>query len=494
MIRNRKLAVALTAAAVAAALSMPVHAAFFNDGEDQIEVLQQRVLDLSQAATNIQARASAEKRDLTTDELEELGKINDQFEHTELQIERLQQVAAMAARTAVPQQPRTQPSGQPQARGDDDDTQPQTQARTQPRPRASVPAQPRSTDVGKWGFRNEAEYLRAVMSASAKGGQVDPRLIANAPTTFGQEGVGQDGGFAVPPDFRTAIVTKVMGEDSLLARTDQMTTSSNGITVPADQTTPWQTTGGIQAYWESEGGQKTQSKPALTELTVKANKLVALVPLTDELLQDAPAMASYVNRKAPEKIDFKLNDAIINGTGVGQPLGILNSAGTLTVDAESGQAPDTVVFQNLVNMYYRMAAGSRSRAVWLMNADAEAQLPFMKFIDQGSGNAVPVYLPPGGLSASPYGTLLGRPVITSEAMPALGDAGDIVFGDMSQYMTVVKAGGIRQDVSIHLWFDYDITAFRFVLRVGGQPWWNTAIERLNGQTSRGFFIKLGARA
>jgi len=494
MIRNRKLAVALTAAAVAAALSMPAHAAFFNDGEDQIEVLQQRVLDLSQSATNIQARASAEKRDLTVDEMEELGKINDQFEHTELQIERLQQVAAMAARTAVPQPARTQPTGQPQVRGDDDDTQPQAQARTQPRPRASVPAQPRSSDVGKWGFRNEGEYLRSVMAACSRGGQVDPRLIANAPTTYGQEGVGADGGWAVPPDFRTNIVTKVMGEDSLLARTDQMTTSSNQITVPADQTTPWQTTGGIQAYWESEGGQKTQSKPALTGLTVKANKLVALVPLTDELLQDAPAMAGYVNRKAPEKIDFKVNDAIINGTGVGMPLGILNSAGTITIDAESGQSPDSVVYQNVNNMYYRMAADSRKRAVWLMNADAEAQLPYMKFIDQGSGNAVPVYLPPGGISATPYGTLLGRPVITSEAMPALGDAGDIIFADMSQYMSVVKAGGIRQDVSIHLWFDYDITAFRFVLRIGGQPWWNTAIERLNGQTSRGFFIKLGARA
>jgi HK97 family phage major capsid protein len=493
MIRNRKLAVALTAAAVAAALSMPAHAAFFNDGEDQIEVLQQRVLDLSQSATNIQARAAAEKRDLTADEMEELGKINASFEHAELQIERLQQVAAMAARTAAPQPPRTQPSGQPQARSEEDDP-PSNQARTQPRPRASVPAQPRAADVGKWGFRNEAEYLRAVMGASAKGGQVDPRLIANAPTTYGQEGVGADGGFAVPPDFRTNIITKVMGEDSLLSRTDQMTTSSNSITVPADQTTPWQATGGIQAYWESEGGQKTQSKPALTELTVKANKIVALVPLTDELLQDAPAMATYVNRKAPEKIDYKVNEAIIKGSGVGQPLGILNSAGTVEVAGESGQAPDTVVWQNINNLWYRLASASRSRAVWLMNADAEAQLPYMKFIDQGSGSAYPVYLPPGGVQNSPFSMLYGRPIITSEAMPALGDAGDIILADMSQYMTVVKAGGIRQDVSIHLWFDYDITAFRFVLRIGGQPWWNSAIERLNGQTSRGFFLKLGARA
>lgn len=85
-------------------------------------------------------------------------------------------------------------------------------------------------------------------------------------------------------------------------------------------------------------------------------------------------------------------------------------------------------------------------------------------------------------------------VCTSEAMPALGDAGDIIFSDMSAYMAVTKGGGIRQDVSIHLFFDYDITAFRFVLRIGGQPWWNSAITRPDGQPSRGFFIALGARA
>ena len=151
-----------------------------------------------------------------------------------------------------------------------------------------------------------------------------------------------------------------------------------------------------------------------------------------------------MNRKAPEKIYYKTNEAIIKGTGVGQPLGILNSAGTITVDAVSGQAADTVVFQNIMSMYYRMNAGSRRRAVWLMNGDAEEQLAFMKFIDQGTGNAIPVYMPPGGLSSTPYATLLGRPIITSEAMPALGDAGDSILAGIQSHMAVVTpAGGMN---------------------------------------------------
>lgn len=359
--------------------------------------------------------------------------------------------------------------------------------------RPSVPAQPRDhRRDGLGGFASSGEYLAAVMAASARGGPTDPRLIANAPTSFGQEAVGTDGGFAVPPDFRATIVSKVMGEDSLLKLSDTWTTESNSITVPVDQTTPWQSSGGIQAYWESEGGQKTQSKPQLGSITVKANKIISLVPLTDELLEDAVSMGNYVNRKAPEKIDFKVTDAIINGTGVGQPLGILASAGLVTIDAESGQAADTVIYANIANAWARMAPRARRNAIWLMNSDAEAQLQFMAF-PVASGTSVPVYLPPGGLSGSPYSTLYGRPIIVSEAMPALGNAGDVILADMKQYMSLVKASGLRQDVSIHLFFDYDITAFRFVLRVGGQPWWNAPITRANGPT-HGFFVALGARS
>lgn len=484
---TRKLTLAVTAASVAAFFGLSPNARVRADGSS-LEDMQNRLLELSQNANNIKALAEAEKRDLSDDERKDLDQIFAAFEELSSDIERHERLAGINAKLATPAGRQADPAGAA-------DPVQASASRAQldaGRARASVPAQAKDhRDTGKWGFRSQGEFLAAVIKSSGKGATADPRLIANAPSTYGSEGAGADGGFAVPPDFRTAIVQKVMAEDSLLGRTDQMTTSSNSITVPTDETTPWQTSGGIQAYWESEGGQKQQSKPALTEKTVKANKIIALVPMTDELLQDAPSMASYVSSKAPQKIDFKVNDAILNGTGVGQPLGFLKSGALVTVNPESGQAADTVRFENIVNMYTRMTSEGKRRGVWVVNSDVEAQLMRMQF--PGTGTAVPVYLPPGGLSAQPYGTLMGRPVITTEAAPALGDLGDISFVDMSQYMSVVKAGGVRQDVSIHLFFDYDITAFRFVLRVGGQPWWNAPITRLNG-LSRSPFVTLGARA
>lgn len=457
----------------------------FNDGA-AIEDLRDQAVELRDAMNAIQARADAEKRGLTNEEEKEIEKIFAEFENVEANIERRTKIEEINARTIMPNQRRTEPE-QLQANADREAEQGQRPAR-QRTPRVEIAS---SAEIrGNWGFRSQGEFFAAVLASSAKGGSIDPRLIANAPTTYGQEGVGADGGFAVPPDFRTAIITKIVGEDSLLSRTDQQTSSGNSITFPADETTAWQESGGIQSYWENEAGQKQQSKPALTEKTVRLNKLIALVPVTDELLEDAPAMAGYVGRKAPEKMNFKVNNALLNGTGVGQPLGILNSAGTVEVTPESGQAADSIVFDNIVNMWTRLTPSAKRNAVWTINADIEAQLMRMQF--PGTGTAVPVYMPPGGLSGAPYGTLLGRPIIPTEAAPALGDRGDIVLGDWRAYLSAVKTGGIKSDVSIHVWFDYDITAFRFVLRVGGQPWWNSAITSLHG-ASKGFFVVLGAR-
>lgn len=466
----------------------------FADGV-QIEHLQARLAELASQAKNIIAFAESEKRSLNADEVKELDKINAAFEEVDAEIGVRQRTAEMTARAAGGGGRQSNPDLTPTqvaaaaaaAAGGEDGSQ--HAAQQNPTLARRVAASARSTDTGKWGFRSAGEFIVAVFRASARGASPDPRLIANAPTTFGQEGVGADGGFAVPPDFRATIIKKVAGEESLLSMTDQQTTSSNNITFPIDETAPWETSSGLRVYWESEGGQKTQSKPRLAESTVKANKLIALVPMTDELLEDAPAMTSWLNTKVPEHIDYAVNAAIIRGSGVGQPLGILNSPGLLTVAAESGQAADTLRFENIVNLYTRMPAASKRRAVWLLNEDNEAQLMKMQF--PGTGTAVPVYLPPGGLSAAPYGTLMGRPVIPMEAASALGDVGDIIFADLSKYMTLVK-GGLKQDISIHLWFDYDITAFRFVLRIGGKPWFNSVITRANG-LSRSFFVTLGAR-
>jgi HK97 family phage major capsid protein len=106
---------------------------------------------------------------------------------------------------------------------------------------------------------------------------------------------------------------------------------------------------------------------------------------------------------------------------------------------------------------------------------------------------MPVYMPPNGLSASPFATILGRPAIPHLACKAIGDVGDISFVDLSQYVTAVKTGGVKSDVSMHLWFDQALTAFRFMMRVDGRPWLSQAISPPNGSSTLSPFITLAAR-
>lgn len=75
----------------------------------------------------------------------------------------------------------------------------------------------------------------------------------------------------------------------------------------------------------------------------------------------------------------------------------------------------------------------------------------------------------------------------------MGDLGDIMLVDLSQYLTAVKAGGLRSQTSIHLWFDQGITAFRFDLRIAGQPWWSELTTANNGTFTQSPFVTLAAR-
>jgi hypothetical protein len=105
-----------------------------------------------------------------------------------------------------------------------------------------------------------------------------------------------------------------------------------------------------------------------------AHKVAALTYMTDELLQDGPAAEQATSKYAAEELVFQINNAIINGSGAGKPLGIMNAACTVSVAKETGQAAATIVLPNVVKMFARLHAGSRAKAVWFVNQDTLSQL------------------------------------------------------------------------------------------------------------------------
>ena len=251
------------------------------------------------------------------------------------------------------------------------------------------------------------------------------------------------------------------------------------------------------AYWTAEADQYTSSTIKWGEMELRLNKITALAYATEEEMADASiALAPVFDKRASEAILFKIYEALITGTGAGMPLGILNSHALVTVPLETNQGTQTILHKNINKMYHRLWSPSRKRAVWFVNPNLEEQLEYISFNDDAT-NQRPIYIPPGGLSAAPYGTLKGRPVIPLEYCYDFGQRGDIIFADLSQYVTLRKAGaggGIQSAQSIHVRFLYDETAFKFSYRFDGQPLWSAPKEDYRGTTLRSPFVTLANRS
>lgn len=337
-----------------------------------------------------------------------------------------------------------------------------------------------ATKVG--GFPTPGEWLMAVKKAGQ--GEVDQRLRNSTI----KESVGEDGGFLVPEEIASGILKKLEGDDSLMSRTNNLQVSGNTLTINVDENQPW--SGGVTAAWTGEGTTISSSKPNFKQASWRLNKLAALVNATDEMLDDATALQSYIQSAAPNAIMHQVNKAILTGNGVAKPLGILNSPFTVTQAKESAQAADTVKAANVLKMYSRMFPQSRSNAAWFINPAVEQQL---LGLTDAVGNYV--YISPGGqFNQTPYGLLLGRPVISlMGGMPAIGDLGDIMFADLSMYYMIRKASGVKSATSIHLNFDKEITSFRFSLRLDGKSPFQAPVTTEYGSYTMSAFVNLEAR-
>lgn len=352
-----------------------------------------------------------------------------------------------------------------------------------PAPNAPAPVRT-DAKARRGGFETSGQWLSAVRDAGQ--GRGVHENLKNAATAY--EKSGEDGGFLVPEEMSQEIVKKLDVAEALLPRTRQLQVSGNSLTLPIDENQPW--TQGVIGYWTAEGAQIQSSKNALGQASWRLHKVAALVLCTDELLDDAVAMESYIQSAAPAALTQKINEAIISGNGVGKPKGILNSPFRVVVPAEGSQSADTIVARNIINMYARMLPASRANAVWYVNAQCEPQLWAMK---DDLGNFI--YLSPGGqMNTSPYGLLMGRPVVPMlSALPQLGDEGDVVFADLSYYYTIVKAGGVKSAQSIHMNFDKELTAFRFSLRIDGSCPFKAPVTTQYGNYQMSGIVTLAAR-
>lgn len=353
------------------------------------------------------------------------------------------------------------------------------------------PAAPSGPDKAKV-FPTLGHQMAAIFKAVVNNdGTARNQLLAAAAGS--SEAVDSEGGFLVQADFAVAIERRMNEVGTLLRLMQPLEVSGNGLVERMIAETSRATGsrwGGIRGYWLSEGDTITDSKPKFERIKTEIEKVAALGYSTDELLEDYPAMSGLFQEGFAEELVFMVEDAIIEGDGLGKPLGILNAPCLVTQAKETGQLADTFVSANISNMWNRFPSRSRSSAVWLINQELEPQL------DQLSIPAGTAALEPRYVTYGPDGVLRikGRPVIVLEYCSALGDVGDVILADMTQYRLITK-GGVQQASSMHVKFTTDEMTFRATYRVGGQPKWRGALTPFKATASRTVspFVTLAAR-
>ncbi|MFA5714393.1 MAG: phage major capsid protein [Candidatus Paceibacterota bacterium] len=303
------------------------------------------------------------------------------------------------------------------------------------------------------------------------------------------ESVGASGGFLVPAEFMatlqavTAELALVRGRASII----RMRRRQIGIPV-LDQTTTtagiphW--FGGMQFYWAEEAELKTITDAKFREVQLVAHKLIGYTTASDELVADsAISLADFLSGPLGMAggIAWMEDYSFIRGTGVGQPLGVINAGATISV-ARDATNP---TYNDLCNMVENFMPSGRG--VWFIS-----QSLFSEMLQLNGPAANPSYIWGNAIAGVPN-TLLGYPVVFTEKCPLRNNPGDVILADWRYYLIGDRQATTVESTQYDLW-RYDKTSWRAVHRVDGQPWLSQPLYYEDGTTMISPFVILGAKS
>lgn len=226
-----------------------------------------------------------------------------------------------------------------------------------------------------------------------------------------QEGVDADGGYLVPEEYDSRLIQKL--EDGNIMRTlGHVITTSGEHKINIAATKP-------AAAWIEEGGALTFGDATFDQILLDAHKLHVAIKVTEELLYDnAFGLENYIIDEFGKALANAEEDAFLNGSGTGQPLGLFAETGGGTV----AKTVTTLTADDIINLIYSLKRAYRKDASFIVNDQTIATIRTFK-----DNNGAYMWQP--SLVQGEPDKLLGYDVHTSQFAPV--DA--IAFGDYSYY-------------------------------------------------------------
>lgn len=193
------------------------------------------------------------------------------------------------------------------------------------------------------------------------------------------------------------------------------------------------TMGNVSAYRVDEKGKITASDPSTGTVTLTAKKVAALIPVSNELLEDANVDVVRAIAKVAGEALAKVEDTwAFKGLQSGE--GIFQTSGVNEVVSSATSIAD-VSFDDLLDLLSEIHASSAEGARWIMSWKAFNQLR-----KKAGSDGHYVYQAPG--ESNPV-TIWNTRVLFSDVMPtapasneyalAIANFSDMYFGDRKQY-------------------------------------------------------------
>jgi len=291
--------------------------------------------------------------------------------------------------------------------------------------------------------------------------------------------VDDEGGFLVPEEVENEIVRYMSEKSKIRPRATVKRTSGDSKSILAlDQSS--NQFSGVTLYWIGQSDLKVESEPTFSRMKLVLNKLIGLTAVTDELTDDTPVnILNFLVTLYSEAIAYEEDNQFINGTGTGQPMGIINSPLT---DSISRDTDGEVNVQDFYNLDDEIPEQLEEGLVWMMRKTTMNSLRGKRAAVYNGSTTVETggFLLQENYSQKGLPTILGYPVLLSGKMPAKGSKGDVVLARLKGYTILdKKAGGIAVDTSMHDRFRYDEQTLRLVKRVDGQVTQRKSFVMLN---------------
>jgi HK97 family phage major capsid protein len=184
----------------------------------------------------------------------------------------------------------------------------------------------------------------------------------------------------------------------------------------------------------AEGATKPESTLVFDQATAPVQKIAHWLPVTEEMLEDYPAIQSFIDARLRYGLDRTREDQLLNGTGIAPNLlGILATPGLTAAQARGADTTMDAVLKEIV----KIATAA------LIQPDAVVMNPINWQTVQLAKNANGNYLGSGPWAPPQPPTLWGFPVAVTPAIVA----NTALVGAFRTGAQVFNKGGVRVEIS-----------------------------------------------